>query len=383
MSHYKLAGSCDELLYPAGQSAFLRPVRRDIMPVAMRSSARGQPGRTISPSGPAARRARAGGARRPDQPEMIDHERFDGLLSRPGDRAEAAAASPFSFREIGPTGLELSEGGKPVFVYNFGMVLAPGFPEAMRRSSYLHPVYAPDGTLLTDDFNADHPHHRGISWMWPEVTVDGKKGDIWMVKGFSSGSCAGRPARRATAARLAVENGWFDGERKFVDEEVEIVTHRPRRAADAGVHAALRGHRPAGPDRRHAGGGKGFGGFCFRFAPRDGGAAKTVIRTDQGSRPRTACCRGTRGPRSAAPSRASRPAPGRRRRRQPRLSAQRLAVAARFRLLERLLSRAEPITLEPGKPLVLKYRVLLFAGESPVAAAGGSGSACAARPRGG
>jgi hypothetical protein len=27
---------------------------------------------------------------------------------------------------------------------------------------------------------------------------------------------------------------------------------------------------------------KGFGGFCFRFAPRDGGKTKTVIRTDKG-----------------------------------------------------------------------------------------------------
>jgi len=61
----------------------------------------------------------------------------------------ASAASPFSFREISPSGLQLSDGGSPVFVYNFGMVLAPGFPETMRRSCYLQPVYAPDGTLLT------------------------------------------------------------------------------------------------------------------------------------------------------------------------------------------------------------------------------------------
>src|SRR5512139_3036008 len=79
--------------------------------------------------------------------------------------------SSFSFRELNSTSLEVSGDGKPVFVYNFGGVLAPGFPAAMRRSTYIHPVYAPDGTLLTDDFNPDHPHHRGISWMWPDVTV--------------------------------------------------------------------------------------------------------------------------------------------------------------------------------------------------------------------
>ena len=86
----------------------------------------------------------------------------------------AEPISDFAFREISPTGLELSDGGKPVFVYNFGMTLAKGFPESMRRSSYLHPVYSPGGVQISDDFNPNHPHHRGISWMWPEVTVDGK-----------------------------------------------------------------------------------------------------------------------------------------------------------------------------------------------------------------
>ena len=96
----------------------------------------------------------------------------------------AETKTEFAFREISPTGLQLCDGGRPVFVYNFGMVLAPGFPESMKRSCYLHPVYAPNGAVLSDDFNADHPHHRGISWMWPEVTVDGRQGDLWMVKGF-------------------------------------------------------------------------------------------------------------------------------------------------------------------------------------------------------
>ncbi len=39
----------------------------------------------------------------------------------------AGAESPFGFRDINSVGLELSENGKPVFVYNYGMLLAPGF----------------------------------------------------------------------------------------------------------------------------------------------------------------------------------------------------------------------------------------------------------------
>ena len=41
----------------------------------------------------------------------------------------AAVSGPFAFQEISPTGLQLTDGGKPVFVYNFGMMLAPGLPE--------------------------------------------------------------------------------------------------------------------------------------------------------------------------------------------------------------------------------------------------------------
>ena len=55
------------------------------------------------------------------------------------------AESGFAFRVVNDsTGLELSEGGKPVFVHNYGLVLAPAFHETMRCLSYLHPVYALD-----------------------------------------------------------------------------------------------------------------------------------------------------------------------------------------------------------------------------------------------
>jgi hypothetical protein len=72
--------------------------------------------------------------------------------------AAAAAQSPFALREVNNgAGLELCENGKPVYVYNYGVILAPGYPETMRRSTYLHPIYLPDGTVFTDDFNRDRP----------------------------------------------------------------------------------------------------------------------------------------------------------------------------------------------------------------------------------
>ncbi|MGB9605459.1 MAG: DUF6807 family protein, partial [Bryobacteraceae bacterium] len=64
----------------------------------------------------------------------------------------AAPGSPFAFREVGAGRLELSENGRPVFVYNYGMQLKEGAPEDRQRCCYLHPVWTPAGTVVTDDF---------------------------------------------------------------------------------------------------------------------------------------------------------------------------------------------------------------------------------------
>ena len=290
---------------------------------------------------------------------------FVAVVLMLADNAVDAETSAFDFREIGTTGLELSENGKPILVYNHGMVLAPGFPESMRRSSYLHPVYAPNGVLLTDDFNADHPHHRGISWMWPEVVVDGKKGDIWMLQGFQQRFIRWL-AREADGprARLAVENGWFDGDRQLVKEDVEIVAHPVsgnRRILDITLRfeALDRPVEIAGTPN----GKKGFGGFCFRFAPRDGGTTKTILGTDKGiakkdanmSRHPWAEIRGTFCGKPAGARVEDNPS-------NPGYPNNGWLLRHGFGLLNVSYPGLQPVILEPGKPFVLKYRVILFSG---------------------
>lgn len=283
----------------------------------------------------------------------------------------ALADGAFAFKEISPTAIELTDRGKPVFVYNFGMTLAKGFPESMRRAAYLHPVYAPDGTLLSDDFNGSHPHHRGIFWAWPSITVNGKKDDIWGVGGFREQFV--RWEARETAketARLAVENGWFDGDRKFVEEHVEIVAH-PTEGNRRALDFTLRFEAVSDPvtvvgtpDQN-----KGYGGFTFRFATPDGGGKETIITTNEGvsaqdgvmSRHPWAQISGVyKGKPAGAriqddPSNAGYPTNGWLMRHE--LCALNVSYPGR-----------DAIILTAGKPLVLKYRVILFAGEAPTPA---------------
>jgi hypothetical protein len=281
----------------------------------------------------------------------------------------AAAESPFAFREVNDsTGLELSENGKPVFIYNYGMILAPGAPERMRRSSYLHPVYAPDGvTVLTDDFNRDHPHHRGIFWAWEVVTVDGKTDDVWTVKGFKQKFVRWK-ARVVTGAQahLVVENGWYDGDRKFVREDVDILTHaasKEQRVLDFKLSfEAL--DKPViivgTPDSQ-----KGYGGFAIRTSPREGGATNTIIRTDKGiskedgvlSRHPWAEVAGPFNGKVAGVRIEDDPA-------NPGYPTNGWLMRHSFALLNVSYPGLEPVTLQPGKPLVLKYRVILFLGKT-------------------
>lgn len=53
------------------------------------------------------------------------------------------------------------------------------------RANYIHPLYGLDGEVLTEDFPADHLHHRGIFWAWHQVWLGDKRlGDPWAAKDF-------------------------------------------------------------------------------------------------------------------------------------------------------------------------------------------------------
>jgi hypothetical protein len=191
----------------------------------------------------------------------------------------AGAQSPFAFREIAPGRLELSENGRPVFVYNYGMQLKEGVPEDRRRACYLHPVWTPGGTIVTDDFPADHYHHRGIFWAWPRVKVGDTTLDLWSIRGLHQKFIRWRGRQTlADRALLEVENGWFAGERQIANETVTITAYRTEGSARRlEFTLTLEAREPveiAGEPAQQ----KGYGGFSIRFGPR----RETVIRTDSG-----------------------------------------------------------------------------------------------------
>jgi hypothetical protein len=79
-------------------------------------------------------------------------------------------------------GVTITDGGKSVLFYR----TAPADPREPGRLNYVHPIYAPDGAVLTEDRPADHLHQRGAFWSWHQVLVDGKNvADGWFMKGLT------------------------------------------------------------------------------------------------------------------------------------------------------------------------------------------------------
>lgn len=199
-------------------------------------------------------------------------------------RTERAASPAFRLEDLEGKHLRLSENERPVFVFNYGMMLKAGVAEKYRRACYVHPLFDLEGVALTDDFPQDHLHHRGMSWTWPIVKVGDspKVYDIWSCEG------AGQKFHHVlghelgpVCARLGLSNGWYVGEKKIVDETVWLTVFRAGevgRVMDVDITLTATeqpvtiGGRP----------GKGYGGFTIRFAPRQ----ETSLHTSAGQLPK-------------------------------------------------------------------------------------------------
>lgn len=190
----------------------------------------------------------------------------------------ASAQGPWKWTDLGDGRLELRENGNPVLVYNHGPQLKPGAPENRRRCCYVFPVYTPAGVSVLDDFPTDHYHHRGLFWSWPVVETGGKRYDIWMD--FSAkhrwmkegGLIAG-----LESVRLETRNHWEAEGKDIVRENVRLTVFRARGGAREldvdltwealGAPVTLAGSVEPG---------KSYGGLSARFAPREG----TIVRAD-------------------------------------------------------------------------------------------------------
>jgi hypothetical protein len=202
---------------------------------------------------------------------------FSSLLaacaaSEPGELASDQERTPearFEFVEQPSGRLLLRERGSPVLAYNYSIQSAAGIPEDRWRSSYIHPVYSLTGTALTGDFPEDHYHHRGLSWMWPNVWVGEARYDLWHIEGLRQ-EFAGWLARETQpqGAKLGVRNSWVADGRVVAGEEVYLEV-LPSDERGRILDLTLTWEAIQDPIRLRGADERSYGGLCLRLAQRE------------------------------------------------------------------------------------------------------------------
>jgi hypothetical protein len=72
--------------------------------------------------------------------------------------------------------ITLRAAGKDAVRYAMAAPAAPaGVDPAHERSAYLHPIWTPDGRVISNDFPPKHGHHHGIWFSWRTGEFEGRK----------------------------------------------------------------------------------------------------------------------------------------------------------------------------------------------------------------
>ncbi|WP_276366643.1 PmoA family protein [Chryseolinea sp. H1M3-3] len=80
--------------------------------------------------------------------------------------------------------LLITSGNKNLLQYNFKTVYPPaGIDTAYKRSAFIHPLWTPNGKVITRIQAPDHYHHYGIWNPWTHVLFEGDTVDFWNIKG--------------------------------------------------------------------------------------------------------------------------------------------------------------------------------------------------------
>ncbi|MEZ4825186.1 MAG: DUF6807 family protein [Bacteroidia bacterium] len=76
--------------------------------------------------------------------------------------------------------ITVSYSDKPVLSYQISTAFpADTLPAYYQRSGFIHPMYSPDGTVLSDDFPKGHTHQHAVFFAWVNAFWQGHKTDFW------------------------------------------------------------------------------------------------------------------------------------------------------------------------------------------------------------
>lgn len=83
--------------------------------------------------------------------------------------------------QIDSTQITFSSDRGRVLSYYHGDNHPTELDERYKRGGYIHPVYSPNGTVLTAHLNPLHPHQSGIWSAWTKTEFEGRTPDFWNI----------------------------------------------------------------------------------------------------------------------------------------------------------------------------------------------------------
>jgi hypothetical protein len=126
--------------------------------------------------------------------------------------------------------LILQLNGKNILQYHHAMVEPPpGAGPLFRRNGFIHPLWSPDGSVLTESSPPDHIHHMGIWSAWTKTIFAGKAVDFWNL-GEGQGtvrfvkflSITDGPVYGGFTALHGYYAFFPEGEKKALDEQWDV-----------------------------------------------------------------------------------------------------------------------------------------------------------------
>jgi hypothetical protein len=114
--------------------------------------------------------------------------------------------------------------GHPLFDYQMAAGPVPeGVADIFRHGAHLHPVFSPSGKVVTGNHPPDHRWHRGIWFAWTDTDFEGRHPDFWnMGKGPGGDKAGDKLLAEVRFANLTKSWGGpvqagFVSEHRFID----------------------------------------------------------------------------------------------------------------------------------------------------------------------
>lgn len=122
-----------------------------------------------------------------------------------GQAPRPDAAGLLTIRDNG--GIVVQQAGKNILRYQYETVLPPaGKPALYQRGGFIHPLWSPQGAVLTRIQPSDHLHHYGIWNPWTRTTFEGRSIDFWnLYDGQGTVKVAAKPMVHTGAVFADIE----------------------------------------------------------------------------------------------------------------------------------------------------------------------------------